>query len=711
MKSHSHTGAPDKYTGTLNILVIIFLVFLPFSGAYAQQERRDSLKAATIYADRNKEEAGSRVVRPVDFKYLPSVTGGADAIKYVQTLPGVSTGAEGSSAIYVRGGNLGGNLITLDGVPVYGSSHLLGLSSVYSSDIVSNVLFQIGGYTSDEGNYTSSHICVTSLDGDMKDSRVSVSASNFLLGASASVPIVKNRLSLIASARLSPIGPELKAVKGLSNAMDSIGNINATVYDLYGKLKWHISDRHKASLSVFNSLDSYGYRYGVTSDDRMRWNNLIVNGVYDFTINSHSQLHSSLSYNSFSSYQGMRKLLDETSTCATIQNPLREWILQSTYSNTVKDGVTLRGGLKARSGKFAPGTSVAHTGGLGRPVSLGKINDAVSTWLLMAHMQAEFSKPEKYQFRIAGRLNYFSSHRPLRDADDCSYINPEASLLARVNILKSFGLEATVDWTTQYYHTLEGIPMGWSLDLIVPTDASSKPEHAVQYYAGAFLSLKSHRLTVGGYYKDMRNLIYYADASQLFNSAVASWRHNILLGSGLSYGMEVLYEVAADRFNGRLAYTLSKADRLFEGFNDDKRFPAKFDRRHIFNANAEYTFLEEEHKEIGLSAFFTYQTGHRVNLPAWEYTAEFLPDGEIKVPVNYYLEENAFRLQPYIRCDLSCFMRFGIGTDHPMTLNVGIYNVLNRHNVYSVTYDTTERKWKQISLFPIMPSFSWTMEF
>lgn len=154
----------------------------------------------------------------------------------------------------------------------------------------------------------------------------------------------------------------------------------------------------------------------------------------------------------------------------------------------------------------------------------------------------------------------------------------------------------------------------------------------------------------------MPSLIYYADASQLFNPATASWRHNILLGSGLSYGMEVLYEVEADRFNGRLAYTLSKTDRLFEGFNDGKRFPAKFDRRHIFNANAEYTLLENEHKEIGLSAFFTYQTGHHINIPAWEYKAEFLPNGE-RIPVDYYLDENAFRLQPYIRCDLSCFMR------------------------------------------------------
>lgn len=42
-----------------------------------------------------------------------SVTGESDAIKYIQTLPGVSTGAEGASAIYVRGGNIGSNVMTL----------------------------------------------------------------------------------------------------------------------------------------------------------------------------------------------------------------------------------------------------------------------------------------------------------------------------------------------------------------------------------------------------------------------------------------------------------------------------------------------------------------------------------------------------------------------------------------------------------------------
>ncbi len=699
-------------TGELNkVFITTIISVLSVFDVCAQEERQDSLQAATVYADRMGDVAGSRVVKPVKFLRMPCVTGGADAIKFFQMLPGVSTGAEGSSAIYVRGGNLGNNLITLDGVTIYGSSHLLGFSSVYSPDIVSNVLFQIGGFTSDEGNLTSSHIRVSSLDGNMDKYHAGVSVSNFLIGADVSTPIIRDRLSFIASVRASPIGPELNAVKGLSHAMDSIGNIKATVYDVFGKLKWRISKRQNASWSVFNSLDSYGYRYGVTSDDRMRWSNLIMNVSHDFEINAHSRVHSSVSYNLFSSYQGMHKILDKNTNNIATRNPLREWAVQSTYSNTAADGIDFRGGLKARRGKFAPGTSTAYTGGLTDPSMFGNIKDVTETWLVTTHAQAEFSRPGKYQLRAAGRLNYYSSRRTATDHDNGEYLTPEVGFLARVNIVRSFGLEATADWTTQYYHTLEGIPLGWSLDMIVPTDASCKPEGATQYYAGAFFSNKGHRFNVGSYYKEMSNLTYFAEATELFNSAAASWRHNIKTGSGLSYGVEALYEVETDRFNGRIAYTLSKTDRQFKDINRGMRFPARFDRRHILNVSAEYTLLRSVRREMGISTLFTYQSGHHASINVWEYVGELLPTGEDQVSVEYYAGENAVRLPSYVRWDLGCFMRFGTGTSHPWLVNVGVYNVLNRHNVYSVTYDTNERKWKQLSLFPIMPSLSWRMEF
>lgn len=697
--------------GLNRFFVTLILVALSLAEVYAQEERRDSLQASTVYADKERQMAGVRIVKPVDFLHMPCAVGSADAVKFIQTLPGVSTGAEGSSAIYVRGGNLGNNLITLDGIPIYGGSHLLGFSSAYSPDIVSNVLFQSGGFTSEESNLTSSHISVSSLDGSMSGFRAGVSVSNFLFGAKVSTPIIRDRLSLIASVRVSPIGAELGAVKGLTNAMDSISGIKAAVYDVFGKLKWRIDRRHDVYLSVFSSLDSYGYRYGVTSDDRMRWDNLIVNCSHDFAVSPRGRLHSSVSYNQFSNFQGMRKLLGDGTNNLAMQNALREWTLQSAYSFGIGNGLDLRGGLKARRGEFAPGTSTAYTGNLSAPLPFHDLKDVTGTWLVTAHAQAEFVRPQMCQFRVAGRLNRYSSRREENGRDDRSYLTPEASLLARVNILGPFGLEATADWTAQYYHTLEGIPLGWSLDMIVPSDALCGPERAVQYYVGSYLSSRKHKFNVGAYYKEMSGLTYFAEATQIFNSAVASWRHNIKTGSGRSYGLEALYEISGDRLRGRVAYTLSKTDRLFKEINNGERFPAKFDRRHILNVNAEYTLLQRGRKEAGLVTLFTYQSGHHDNLPIWEYVGELLPNGEEKVPVEYYAGENAARLPAYIRWDMGFYLKSGMGTSHPWVLNIGVFNVLNRHNVYSITFDTAERKWKQISLFPIMPSLSWTMEF
>lgn len=61
--------------------------------------------------------------------------------------------------------------------------------------------------------------------------------------------------------------------------------------------------------------------------------------------------------------------------------------------------------------------------------------------------------------------------------------------------------------------------------------------------------------------------------------------------------------------------------------------------------------------------------------------------------------------------DLGCSLKFNQDKKCQQTLNVGIYNLFNRHNPFSLTYDTDERRWKQVSIFPIMPSLCWTLEF
>ncbi len=694
------------------IAALALLSLFPLPMTFAQtNEVKDTLRGSVVIGEKSgAREAGTRIIKVKDFKNMVSATGNADVIKYIQTLPGVSTGGEGSSAFYVRGGNLGSNLVTLDGVPLYGSSHLLGFTSVYSPDVISDVMFQVGGFTSEEGNLTASHIKLTSEDGGFNRSHGKANVSNFILGTSFSTPLLKDKISFIGSVRLSPIGLELRAIKGLSSALDSIGSPKALVYDAFGKVSWKISDRHRLSLSAFNSMDAYSYDYGANSEEHIQWSNLIGNLRYEGSLDDSWSVRAGLSYNKFSNAQGMVKILGDTDNNLAVHSSIDEATL-SACANYDGKIFHFQGGLKGRYARFDPATSHKITGGTllmgssDSPAS-GHVTNCLTGTL---HSQIEFEKEGCYDFRASGRLNYSRTDRTDVLAKSASF-DPEASLLARVNAASWLGFEATADWTTQYYHTLEGVPLGWSLDLIVPSDNQFGPEKASQYYAGMFLSFEKHRLSLGCYTKKMKDLVYFTDATSLFSSAAAGWRDKIDIGEGSSKGVELLYEKAGEKLNYRIAYTWSKTERTFPKVNVGVPFPAKFNRPHILNVSAEYSISKDKHRELAVNTLFTYQSGHWETVASGYYQGFLIKEPD-KVSLKYFTTVNNFEMPAYIRMDLGCSLKFNLDKRCYHTLNLGIYNVLNRHNPFSLTYDTEDRTWKKVSIFPIMPSLSWTLEF
>ena len=679
-----------KYARIATALIALALAGAPLP---AQEVRRDTIRAARITATL-QHRAGTRMIKSSDIRALITPLGDGSAIKLIQTLPGVATGAEGSSAIYVRGGNLGSNVITIDGVPLYGSGHILGFSTSYSPDIVSDTRFMVGGFSSEEGNLTSSHIKVGTRDGDFDKLSGGVSASPFILGGHISTPIVKDKLSFLGAVRFSPVGWELQAVKGMTRAMDGISDITALVGDAYGKFKWQISPRQSLSLSGFYSLDSYGYTYGSTSRDKMGWSNAIVSLLHDISFDSPWRVETGLSANRFTNYQGMSKTLEGKDNAVDLQSGLEEATLRSTAFWEGGSGWTFQGGLKGRYASFSLGSSARS-----------------NTLLLTAHAQIGKSQEGRYEVMAAGRVNFFSSGAGTYKGHDLRAFDPEVSVSGKLFLIRDLlGLEATYDRTVQYYHTLEGIPLGWSLDMLVPSDAQFSPEKASQVYAGFFLSGKQHRITAGAYYKKMDHLIFFKDATRLFSSAAAGWRDNIKTGSGTSKGVEILYELDLERLDARVAYTLSKTDRVFPELNEGEAFPAKFDRRHILNARLDYVILKKTKTELGVNTFFTYQSGHWATVPAGQFSGWITPGGQ-EVVINYHTGIHNWQAPAYIRWDLGVSFKYGEGTRHPGMLNVGIYNVLNRHNVYSIMYDPDSRSWKSLSLFPIMPTVNWSMEF
>ena len=61
-----------------------------------------------------------------NIKQLPVILGEVDILKSAQLLPGIQSGGEGNSGLYVRGGGPDQNLILLDEAVVYNAAHLFG---------------------------------------------------------------------------------------------------------------------------------------------------------------------------------------------------------------------------------------------------------------------------------------------------------------------------------------------------------------------------------------------------------------------------------------------------------------------------------------------------------------------------------------------------------------------------------------------------------
>jgi outer membrane receptor for ferrienterochelin and colicin len=99
---------------------------------------------------------------------LPLILGEKDIMRLIQLLPGVKSGGEASSGLYLRRGGPDQNLILLDGVPIYNTSHLFGFFSIFNSDAISNVSLIKGGSSSRYGGRVSSVFDMRMKEGSLK---------------------------------------------------------------------------------------------------------------------------------------------------------------------------------------------------------------------------------------------------------------------------------------------------------------------------------------------------------------------------------------------------------------------------------------------------------------------------------------------------------------------------------------------------------------
>ncbi|MFY9311500.1 MAG: TonB-dependent receptor [Bacteroidia bacterium] len=658
----------------------------------------------------------SKIDLPVEqVKNIPALLGEKDVLKAIQLLPGVQKGSEGSSGIYVRGGGPDQNLIILDDATVYNASHLFGFFSLFNGDALKSIELTKGGFPARYGGRLSSVIEMQMKDGDKEkihgEAGIGLISSRLTLEG----PIIKDKLSFLVSARRTYIDaiaqPLIKKQTGV--------NTGYYFYDLNAKLNYVIDYKNKLYLSGYFGKDKFYIKDKVDADyaseaglawgngtGTLRWNHLVNEKVFsnvsliftNFLFDITSKQKYSGDYFNLNYFSGIRDYSVK-------------WDID--YSPNSKHYI--KTGLVAIYHHFRPGAIVTES-------SFAAENfvkkSRIDTYETAAYIEDDFKISDKWRTNAGFRLSNFNVRGK-------SYINPEPRIAFRYLINADLSVKASYATMNQYLHLLSNSGFGLPTDLWVPATDRIKPQNSQQVALGVAkdLTIKdaAFMASIEGYYKKSKNIIGYKDGASFLSvdptasSSEFSYEAIVTSGDAESYGAEFLFQKKFGKLTGWIGYTLSWTWLQFDSLNFGNRFPARYDRRHDLSIVGIYKLSER----ITLSATWVYGTGNAITLPLSSYQVVEQNSHQQSVYINSYTindygEKNSFRMAAYHRFDIAIQFHKK-RPKYERTFELGVYNAYNRKNpfYYTTKYDpdTQQTKLKQVSLFPIIPSISWTWKF
>lgn len=648
-------------------------------------------------------------------KSLPALLGEVDVLKILQLLPGVQSGNEGTSGLYVRGGGPDQNLILLDGVPVYNVSHLFGFFSVFNADAINNVQLIKGGFPARYGGRLSSVLDISMKEGNMQrfqaEGSVGIVASRLTLEG----PIIKDKTSFIVSGRRTYIDVLTRPLTRL--ALQGNGTAGYYFYDLNAKINHKFSDRSRLFLSSYMGDDRAFTRFkdfNITSEGRtdintqfgLNWGNLTAALRWNYVINPKFFSNTTLTYSRYRFDVGVN--FDYLFTPNS--GPKQEQIFANRYFSGIEDlgakvdfeyvpnpNHFIRFGTNYIHHTFNPGVTSVRSG--------QAIDTTFGATKLGAHELAFYVEDD---FKIGSRLKinpglHFSVFQP----GSRVYTSLQPRFSGRYLLSDKVSLKASYANMAQFIHLLTNSGIGLPTDLWVPSTDRIAPQRSWQVAAGIAYNLgNNYEFSVEGYYKEMFNLIEYKEGASFIDSS-GDWQDKVEVGDGDSYGAEVFLQKKKGRLTGWIGYTLSWTNRQFDNLNFGRPFPYKYDRRHDIGIATVYDVSEK----IDVSGTWVYGTGNALSLPNAIYP---VGDGNSwPFFAQHYGERNSFRMAAYHRLDLSINFK----TKKPRgyrTWSFGLYNAYSRMNPFFVdlSYDRRgNRRFIQYSLFPVIPAVSYNFKF
>lgn len=692
-------------------------------------------------------------------KNIPAIGGEVDVLKAIQLLPGVQSGSEGATGIYVRGGGPDENLIMLDGVPLYNVSHLMGFFSVFNADAIKNVTLYKGNFPAQYGSRLSSVIDVRQNDGNATGYHGNISVG--LLSAKVGVegPIywnkdelqrfgrgdtVQAKTTFNVSARRTYFDAFLVPIMAAVMKKESGGQESAAAgyyfYDFNAKLCHTFSDKDRLSASLYTGDDALYIRYRMRDNVedqnnyerlnigmRMTWGNTVAAVNWEHQISSKLFATTGLNFTRY--HFSIKESADEEmkkdgfpysfEQSMGYNSYIYDLTGRTAFEFTPNHKHNIHFGADLTYHQFRPSVSniffaeVAEIEALSLDTMLG--GERVHSAEANLYFEDQYAPIDWLKLTLGARASLYGLSGKVYPS-----IEPRFGL--RALLYKGLAFKASYSYTSQYVHMLSNSDVSLPTDLWVPVTKNIPPMRCMQVAGGLSYDICGQvELSVEGYYKKMKNLIEYKDGASFFGSTTG-WEDKVCVGDGWSYGVELLLQRTVGPVTGWIGYTWSRSMRQFnrEGqeINFGRPFHSKYDREHDLSVTLQYVI----NKKVDLAATFVYGTGTRGTIAKQVYYDPTGSGNDNSKTITAIEERNNFQMPDYHRLDLGANFhiphkrsgdpsrsRGGWLKNAEHVVNLSVYNVYCRKNPYLIYSDGYDLY--QISIFPILPSIAYSFKF
>ncbi len=656
-------------------------------------------------------------------KTLPAIIGERDILKAFGLTAGVTSSSEGSADMQVRGGLHGQNLYLLDGIPLYSTEHFFGMVSVYNPTIIKSAKLYKSDFPAEYGGKISSVVNVQTEDANLKKFKGEVEVGMLTSKLALNIPLVSDKLALSVAGRISNysiidlVSPLLPESAGTRFAVH-FGDINAN-------LVWKLSNTDKLKLTFLSNTDGIEVQNKYDNEKNKFWTknnqqNLGLNWYKTISEKADNHLLVYADNYGYDTGNSVQYISTNQNLIGQVLTGINSMGLVDKFNYHISDKLNLNAGASFKSYGFSPIQVNVNDS----TVNAVKPSDQVMLNEEVVFTEGNYQLAKQQQLTVGLRLSAIGNK-------DKTFTNLEPRIGYHGIFANDFSISASVGRMTQPVHRVANSGLGFPFEMFYPSSAILSPESSWNFSLGGAkdFSWNNRQLSikVDAWYKTMENIVEFQDGYDMNYVTNYAMQANTTLstdkflaqGNGKAYGIDFSANYTIKKLKLTADYTLMRAICQFDQSNYGRPFDASTDIRNSLSLTSEIKLSDS----WSFCATWQYNSGKPITVPTYIFANPTTnPHFYDYTDINFQqviTERNNYRTKPFHRLDVSFNHNYKTRKKHlDASISLGIYNVYNQANPFIYYIDNVQNPdktytpvLKSMSLFPILPSFSWSVKF